>query len=255
MFSETHGHLSSASGERNLDEVIRQAEQSHIVLALTAGIDLPSSVQAVELGKRYEIVKACVGVHPWYADEYNDQTRKSLSELIDRNKVVAVSEIGLDFFGRMEHNGIRSEKYVQEEVQYETFRGQLRLAREKHLPVIVHDRARNHETLEVMDEQQVSKIGGAIHGFSRDLSFAKRCISSGLLISVSERALARPENEELRRAVREVPIEYLLTETDSGSPEAVLKSAERVADIKGLTLEEVGNQTTSNLRKLLRISS
>jgi len=253
LFSETHGHMVGSRGEQNLDQVITKAEQAQVVLVLTAGIDLPSSVQAVEAAKKYSIVKACVGIHPWYADEYNAEAHESLSALIENNAVVAVSEIGLDFFGRMEHDGKRSEKYVAEEIQQKTFRGQLRLAKEKGLPVIVHDRARDSETLEIMKEQQISKFGGAIHGFTGNLGLAKKCIDSGILISVSERALTRPENEELRRAIGEIPLEWLLTETDSGSPDGVVKVAERIADLKGLTPQHVGNQTTSNLKRLLRI--
>jgi len=254
MFVETHGHLAGVGGAQNLDEVIRRATEAGVVLILTAGIDLPSSIQAVEVAKRYKPVKACVGVHPWYADEYNEDVHEKLKQLAREKEVLAVSEIGLDFYGRMDHTGGFSENYVDEETQRRAFRGQLRLARELGLPVIVHDRAKGLETLDTLKEEGVSEIGGAIHGFTRDLDYAKRAIGMGLCLSVAERALSRPENEKLREAVKEIPLEWLVTETDSGNPEGVVKSAERVAELKGLPLERVGRTTTSNLKRLLKIA-
>lgn len=253
MFVETHGHLVGVRGEQNLDEVIKRATEAGVVLILTAGIDLPSSVQAVEVAKRYEPVKACVGIHPWYADEYNEEAHEKLRELAGEEEVVAVSEIGLDFFGRMDHNWRRSEEYIAEEIQRKTLRGQLSLAKETGLPVIVHDRAKGFETLEILKEEGVSEIGGAIHGFSGDLGYAEKCIDMGVYLSLSGRALSRPGSERLREAVREIPLEWLLTETDSGAPEGVVKAAELIGELKGLAQEAVGRATTSNLKRLLKI--
>ncbi|MFB0543671.1 MAG: TatD family hydrolase, partial [Candidatus Bathyarchaeia archaeon] len=240
MFVETHGHLVGVRGEQNLDEVMKRATEAGLVLILTAGIDLPSSVQAVEVAKRYEPVKACVGVHPWYADEDNEEVHEKLRLLAGDEEVVAVSEIGLDFFGRMDHNWRRSEEYIPEEIQRKTLRGQLSLAKEMGLPVIVHDRAKGFETLEILKGEGVSEIGGAIHGFSGDLGYAEKCIDLGLYLSIAGRALSTPGNERLREAVREVPLEWLLTETDTGAPEGVVEAAELIGELKGLTLEEVG---------------
>jgi len=253
MFVETHGHLVGVRGEQNLDEIIKRATEAGVVLTLTAGIDVPSSVQAVEVAKRYPSVKACLGIHPWYADEYNAEAHKKLMKLTEEKEVVAISEIGLDFFGRMDHNWQFSTKYIDEEIQRKAFRGQLRLARERGLPVIVHDRGKGFETLEILEEEGISRIGGAIHGFVGDFEHAKRCTNLGLHLSIADRALSRPENEKLRNAVRATPIEWLVTETDTGNPEGVVKSAERIAELKGLPLEIVGKATTSNLKRLLRM--
>ena len=254
MFVETHGHLTGVGREQNLDEVIRRATEAGVVLILTAGIDLSSSIQSVEVAKRYEPVKACVGIHPWYADEYSEDVHEELKQLAREKEVVAISEIGLDFYGRRDHEGGFSENYVDEETQLGTFRAQLRLAREIGLPVIVHDRAKGLETLDILRGEGVSEVGGAIHGFTGDIGYARRAIGMGLCLSVADRALSRPENEKLREAVKEIPLEWLVTETDSGNPEGVVKSAERIAELKGLPLNVVGRTTTSNLRRLLKIS-
>ena len=221
MFVETHGHLAGVRGEQNLDEVIKRATEAGVVLILTAGIDLSSSIQAIEVAKRYRSVRACVGIHPWYADEYNEDVHKKLRQLAEEKQVVAVSEIGLDFFGRMDHNWQFSEKYIDEEIQRRSFRGQVRLAREVGLPVIVHDRAKDLVTLKMLEEEGVSRFGGAIHGFVGDYEYAKRCIDLGLYLSVADRALSRPENEKLRNAVKATPLEWLVTETDTGNPEGL----------------------------------
>ncbi len=245
MFSETHCHLRSIS-----DDAIRQVEKAGVELVLNAGIDLTSSEQAILYSGKYRIVKTCVGIHPWNADLYDGDSRRRLKELTADAGVVAVSEIGLDYVGRRNREGKYVNECIDERIQRTAFREQLRLAKELGLPVIVHDRTPSQEVLEIIGEEGNAKIGAAIHGFSKDLAYAKKCVDMNIYMSIGLRAFSALENGELKEVVKQIPLECLLTETDSASPEGVLTVAEKIAELKGLTRDEIGRVTTQNLRKL-----
>lgn len=248
MFSESHCHL------RNInDSIIEQAEKLDVELILNAGSDIVSSEQTVLTAKRFHIVKACIGIHPWNADQYNRDALLRLKELAASGSVVAISEIGLDYVGRRNREGKHVDEYVDKHIQRVVFRYQLRLAKELRLPVIVHDRTSDQEVLNMVEEENNAEIGVAIHGFTKDLAYAKRCMDLGIYISICLRDIIEAANESLRDVVRQIPLEWLLTETDSGSPEGVLKVAERIAELKGLTKNNVGHAATQNLRRLIKL--
>ena len=245
MFSESHCHLRSLS-----DDAIKQAESAGVVLVLTAGIDVASSELAVQTARKYSIVKACVGIHPWNADQYSEDAIRRLRELAADAEVVAVSEIGLDYVGRRNNEGRYVEQYIDKGIQRTAFREQLRLGRELGLPVIVHDRTPDQEVLDILGEEWSAETGAAIHGFSKDAAYAERCVDMGIYLSLGSRAISAPGNEALMEVVKDAPLEWLLTETDSGSPDGVLTVAEKIAELKRFTRDEVGRATTQNLRKL-----
>jgi TatD DNase family protein len=244
MYSESHCHLGDMTRE-DLD----RTEKQGFTLLLTSGIDLASSEQALETAKRHRITKACVGVHPWYADEYSPLVRERYEELALDEKCVAISEIGLDFIGRMTHEWVREERYIDPKIQYETLDAQLGLARELSLPVLVHDRAPKMDILDMLEKSSNTNIGVAIHGFSKDLDYARRCIDNGIYLSIGLRTIQNADPVYIR-AVKETPIEYLLTETDSNKPEGVLTVCKLIAKIKETTMEEIGRITTENLMRL-----
>lgn len=245
MFSESHCHLRDLS-----DDAIERAEKAGVELVLTAGIDLASSERAVLTARKYRIVKACVGIHPWNADQYSEEALHRSKELAADEEVIAISEIGLDYVGRRNSEGRYVNEYVDKRIQRTAFREQLRMARELGLPVLVHDRTPDQEVLDILEDDGNAEVGAAIHGFSKDPVYAERCVDMGVYLSIGSRAISAPENEALRAAVRETPLEWLLTETDSGSPEGVLTVAEKIAELKGLTRDVVGQAATRNLKKL-----
>ncbi len=245
LFSEAHCHLRSIHGD-----AISKVERLGVELVLNAGIDLASSKLAILTSEKYRIVKACVGIHPWNSDLYSGDTRSRLKELAAHAGVVAISEIGLDYVGRRKPEGEYVNKYIDKRIQRTAFREQLRLAKELSLPVIVHDRTPSQEVLEILGEEGNAEIGASIHGFSKDLAYAKKCLDMNIYISIGLRAITAPKNKGLKEVVRQIPLGCLLTETDSGSPEGVLTVAEKIAEIKDLTKDDVGRVTTQNLRKL-----
>lgn len=247
MYSESHCHLGNMSTED-----LNQAEKQGFKLLLTSGIDLPSSEQAIKTSQRHTIAKACVGVHPWYADEYDSNVREIFASLTKTDECVAISEIGLDFVGRMTHEWVREDSYIDPKIQYETLDSQLGLARELSLPVIVHDRAPLMEILDILEKSGNTNTGIAIHGFSKDLEYARRCVDNGIYLSVGLRTIQNAD-PAYTNAVKKTPLEYLLTETDSNTPEGVKTVCKLLADLKDLSKEEVGKVTTENLIRLCGI--
>jgi len=247
MFSDSHCHLRGAAGD-----AIRRAEEAGVELVVVAGIDVASSEEAVRTAADFSMVKACVGIHPWYADAYSPESLERLKELAGKPEVVAVSEIGLDYVGRMTPEWVRTDEIIDPEVQRTALRGQLRLARELGLPVLVHDRTPGLELLEILEEEAIAQVGAAIHGFAKDAEYAARAVEMGVYLSIG-RSVVREKNEVLMEAIRQVPLDWILTETDSSDPTGVLEVAEKVAEVKGLTREDVGRAATRNLKKLLKL--
>ena len=131
-------------------------------------------------------------------------------------------------------------------------REQMALAIERRLPVLVHDRTPAEEVLDILEETGILEIGAAIHGFSKGPDYAKRCVEMGVYLSIGKRTIEQGETQFLE-AVRRTPLEWLLTETDTGDPAGVISVAERIGEIKGVSREEVGRVTTENLKRLVRL--
>ncbi len=247
MYSESHCHLRSIG-----EEAVSKAEKAGVELVLTAGIDVPSSEEVVKTAGKFRIVKGCVGIHPWRADTYSDVALNLLGELAKDPEVVAISEIGLDYVGRRTPEWDFTEEYVDPEVQKTAMRGQIGLAKELGLPVLVHDRTPGEEVLDILDEEEIIEVGAAIHGFSKDPEYARRCVEMGVYLSIGKRSI-EAGNEDLMEAIRQTPLEWLLTETDSGDPIGVIVVAEKIAELKSITTEQAGKAATDNLKRLIRL--
>jgi TatD DNase family protein len=245
MFSESHCHLDVEGFE-----AVRVAVDAGVRLVLTCGIDVDSSREAVKTAERFEIVKGCVGIHPWRADLFDSQSIEQLRNLLDSRDVVAISEIGLDYAGRRTLDWVFTEEYVRPEIQRDCFVSQLQLAAEEKLPVLVHDRTRDGEVLETMGREGNIDRGAAIHGFGKDVEYALECVDRGIYLSIGKRSI-ESRSQEIIKTIGKVPLEFLLTETDTNEPVGVLTVAKKIAEIKGTSMEEVGVVTTRNLEKLI----
>jgi TatD DNase family protein len=200
---DTHAHLDSGQFAADLDAVIARAGDNGISHILTIGCDLASSRANVEIAARHPAIYAAVGIHPHDAGEADATGLEELRQLAGAPKVVAIGEIGLDFYRD------RSPR----EVQRQSFRQQLRLAREVGLPVIVHDREAHDEVLQILREEAASEVGGVLHCFSGNLAMARTCIELGFYISFPG-TITYPKNEAAREVVRAIPVDQMLVETD-----------------------------------------
>jgi TatD DNase family protein len=124
-------------------------------------------------------------------------------------------------------------------------REQIALAIDRKLPVLVHDRTPTEEVLDILEETGILEIGAAIHGFSKEPDYARRCVEMGVYLSIGKRSRAQ--------TVRQTPLEWLLTETDSGDPVGVIDVVEKIAETKGISSDKVGRVTTENLKRLVKL--
>jgi TatD DNase family protein len=221
-------------------------------LIVSAGTSLPSSRACVQLARSYEIVYAGVGLHPMNLTAPIDEaTLDALRQLaLGEPKVVAMSEIGLDFLPNAPERSL----------QYQAFREQIRLARELNLPIIFHSREAHRETLALLREERAYEVGGAMHYFQADEATAREAMESGFLISLARPLLRLPH---LQAVVRRLPLDRLILETDASpqpwksnrrnwtEPYHIRMVAQKLAELKGIGLEEVAQVTTANLRRLL----
>jgi len=254
MYFDTHAHLDLEPLCNAEDEIIRRAREAGVTHIVTVGIDPGSGEKAVEIAHRHGGVYAAVGLHPHDASGFTGDQLMRLDRLSRCDKVVAVGETGLDFFRD------RSPR----DAQRAAFREQVRLARKRNLPVVVHDRDAHDETLAILSEERASEVGGIIHCFSADLAMARRAIGMNFLISLPG-AITYKGSGTQAEAVRQLPLEKLLLETDcpflapvphrgkTNEPSFVPLVAKRVAEIKGLSVEDVARVTTLNAKRIFRI--
>ena len=254
-FIDSHSHIYGKEYAEDLTQMLERAREAGIGTIMAVGADLESSREACRLAESYDHIYCSVGIHPHDADGVTEQCYQVVRELaLSCRKVVAIGEIGLDFYRD------RSSRSAQEEV----FRRFIRLARELSLPIIIHDRDAHDRIMAIMKEERAEEVGGVLHCFSGDLEMASECIEMGFKISIPG-TLTYPSNEALREVVRGVKIEHLLIETDApyltpvphrgkrNEPAFVRLVAEKIAELKGLSLEDVGRITSLNARRLFGI--
>jgi TatD DNase family protein len=250
VFSDSHCHLQNLTPNA-LDRVIELVKKKKIEILLNASFDLAASKQAVHTAQKYKVVKACVGHHPYAADEYPENASEKLWELATEAEVVAISEVGLDYVGRRNSAGEYVYEYVDKHIQWQVFQEQLHLAKETDLPVFIHDRIPGQEMLDILEKTESITSGVAIHGFTKDQAYAKRCIDLGIYLSIGLRGILAQENGALRETIKQLPLEWMLTETDANHPDQVLRVVEKIAELQDLSVKEVGKTTTRNLRRLI----
>lgn len=255
MYFDSHAHLDDEKFHEDRKELISKAREEGVDLILNPGADLASSEAAVALAQQYHFLYAGVGVHPHQAKNVNENVYARLKELSQKDKVVAIGEIGLDYHY---DNSPR-------EVQKEVFKRQLQLASDMNLPIIIHNREAHGDTYEILGKYFDAENGGVMHSYSGSLEMANRFIDMGLYLSISGPITFKnaKKNVEL---VREIPLEHLFIETDSpyltpvpyrgkkNHPAMVQYVAKKIAEIKNISVEEVAEKTKENAKRLFRIS-
>lgn len=254
---DSHAHIYGREFHNDFDEMLDRAKEAGVSHIIVPGGDLETSREACELAARYEMIYPAVGVHPHDADRVGEKCYDIIREMVaDNPKVVAIGEVGLDFYRD------RSPRDDQERV----FRRFIGLARELSLPLIIHDRDAHERVMRILREEKGDEAGGVLHCFSGDLRMARECMEMGFYISIPG-TVTYPSNEQLREVVRRVKIERLLIETDSpylapvpfrgkrNEPSHVRLAAEKVAELKGLSVEDVARITTLNTKRLFRIGT
>jgi TatD DNase family protein len=256
MLIDTHAHLEMREFNEDREDVIKRAREAGVEYIVTIGTTLESSRDAVLLADKYDFIYAAVGIHPHEVKDILHPAYEVLRHFAKHKKVVAYGEIGLDY--HYEHSPRSDQK--------RKFRDMLREARELDLPVIVHDREAHEDTLQILSEEWSPDLGGVMHCFSGDVAMARKLIDMGFSISIAG-PVTFPKAESLREVVRQIPIEHLLIETDApylapqpqrgkrNEPAFVRHTAEVIAQVKGLSFDDVVRITGFNAMQLFGIGS
>jgi TatD DNase family protein len=256
---DTHAHLDMREFAGDRDEVIARALAAGVTKIITVGTDIASSQQAIALTEKYPQLYAAVGVHPHDAGRVESSYLTRLAELAKQSRVVAIGETGLDFY----------RNYSPKEAQFSVLRGQLELAAELNLPIIIHARQAARETIEILSnwvnhrKDTSGKPRGVIHCFSEDAPTAQKYLELGFYISFP--GFASYPQSRAPAIAKTIPIDRILVETDCpfltpqkhrgkrNEPSYVLLTAETLAKALGMPLEKFAEQTTENAQRLFTL--
>ncbi len=250
---DSHAHLDDRAFRGDRAAVIAGAFSDGIGV-VTIGSDLGSSRAAVRLAQRHRWIWAAVGAHPHGAKDVDDETLAVFEQLAGRDEVVAIGEIGLDYYRDLSPR----------DVQRRQFRRQLELAQRCDLPVCLHNRESTDDLLAILYERG-RPLRGVVHSFLGNGATAEAFLGLGLHLGIGG-PLTFPKNQALRDVVRAVPIERLLIETDCpyltpvpyrgrrNEPRYVAYVADELAQLKGISIDEVARQTTANAVSLFELT-
>ncbi len=250
MFIDSHCHINFPELADKMDEVLATMRANDVTSALCVSVELPKLPEILALAEQHDNIYASVGVHPDY-ELMEEPTQAELVRLAQHPKVVAIGETGLDYFrltGDLEW-------------QRNRFRTHIRAAVECGKPLIIHTRSASVDTLRLMQEEGAAKAGGVMHCFTESMEVALAAIEMNFYISFSG-IVTFKKALELKEVAKNIPLERMLIETDSpylapvpfrgklNQPGYVKHVAEEIAKLRGISVEEVGEATSANFRKL-----
>ncbi len=259
---DTHCHLDYEDFDVDRQDVIARAAGSGVNLILIPGTDLENSAKVLALVDQHKELFAAVGIHPNFSEEWTPKTGDELRALAHHSKVVAIGEIGLDYYWDK----------APKDVQQTIFRAQLDLAAELELPVIVHNREASEDVLKILLDWQASleakrsplaKRPGVLHSFSGDRTMVEKAIAAQFFVGLTG-PLTFKNAKSLQELASALSLDHLVVETDSpflsphpqrgqrNEPAKVKLVAEKLAELKGLPFEGVAAATTANAHRLFR---
>lgn len=249
---DSHVHLDDAKFDYDRENLIKGLKEHGLDRVYNIGADLESSIASVELADKYEIIKAVIGVHPHAASEYNQEVEDKLIELAKNENVRAIGEIGLDYYY---DNSPR-------DIQVQVFKKQIELANKLKLPIVVHSREAAKETFDIISsyKEKYKDLKFLIHCFSQSVEMMREYVKMGCYIALG--GVVTFKNSKVPKEVaKEVPLENLLLETDCpylapepmrgkrNEPMFIKYSAQKIAEIRGISLEELLKATDENTRR------
>ncbi|HJN18611.1 MAG TPA: TatD family hydrolase [Armatimonadota bacterium] len=248
---DTHAHLNANAYKGDRSAVVQRAADAGVGVIINVGYSLETSRSAIELADRHENLYATAGLHPHDASECSEALIDELRELCSHPKVVAVGETGLDFYRDLSPR----------DEQADAFRAVIRLAHEVNLPLVVHDREAHEAVFETLEAERLPPAGAVLHCYSAGTAYLKRAMDLGLHIGIDGPVTYSKANE-LREVAKSVPLERLLIETDcpwltpkghgrdQNEPAFLVDVAARIAQERGMSIDELADATSANARRL-----
>lgn len=250
MFTDTHCHLYNEYYEEGIDSIYEKMKEANIIRVINNGCDAKSNKEVIELLGKYSWMYGAIGIHPESADTYTEEDLKYVEEHINDPKVVAVGEIGLDYYWTKETR----------DKQKELFEYQLALAERVNKPVIIHSREATQDTIDILKKY---KVTGVIHSFSGSYETACIYIKMGYLLGIN--GVITFKNCNLKDVVEKLDLGNIVLETDSpyltpvpyrgkrNDPSHVWEIAEYIANLKGISVEELSKETNGNISRCFDI--
>lgn len=249
QFIDTHAHLNFKNYNQDRDKVIQSAFNNGVKYIINVGTDYKTSVESISLAKRYDNIFATAGWHPHDAETFEED---KLLRLLEKPKVIAVGEIGLDYYRNLS----------PKEIQKEVFERQIQIAIEKKLPIIIHDRNAHKDVLSILKKYQPKQV--VLHCFSGDYTFAQEIIKLGWYTSFTGNITYN--KAQYYSVIKDIPQDRFFVETDApfltpkpfkgkrNRPEYIHYIIETIAEIRGKTPNEIANITNQNAEKFFSIT-
>jgi len=254
MIIDTHCHLDFDHFNADRDLVIERARKEGVEYIINVGSDPDGSKKSAELARKFDNIFATAGIHPHHAAEAGESAFSEIEKLLENEKVVAIGEVGLDYF----------KSASSPETQRELFMRFIELSGKTGLPLVIHSREAGEDTLSALKEKGAKPLKGVMHCFSGDRNFLERVLDTGLFVSFTCN-LTFKNAGKLRETARFVPRDRLLLETDSpflaprarrgerNEPAYITHLADMLAELLNMDRKEIEKITTENARKLFGI--
>ncbi|MGI5921698.1 MAG: TatD family hydrolase [Syntrophomonadaceae bacterium] len=256
MLIDTHAHLQDEELVNDVEAILQRARQAGVESIICVGYDYPSSLKAMEIARKYAGVYAVVGVHPHDAETLNEEIMAQLYKMAQDPKVVAIGEIGLDYYRDLSPRDRQKEAFI----------AQIKLAQELYKPVVIHDRDAHQDVLEIIKKEKAGKNEGIMHCYSGNLPLAIEAMKQGFYLSFAG-PLTFKNNKKTVEVAAKVTLERILVETDCpylapeplrgkrNEPANVVHTARKLAEIRKKTFEEIAYLTSHNARRVYRITN
>ncbi|MBO0439228.1 TatD family hydrolase [Candidatus Enterococcus ikei] len=254
MIFDSHTHLNAEQFNEDIPETIERAKELGVTEMAVVGFDTPTIEKSLELSQQYKEIQSIIGWHPTEAGSYTPEIEKKLQQLLTTPKVVALGEIGLDYYWMED----------PKEVQDRVFRRQIAIAKEMNLPISIHTRDAMEDTYKILKEEDIRDIGGIMHSFSGDPEWMAKFLDMGMHISLSG-VVTFKKALEVQEVAKAVPLDRLLVETDApylapvpyrgkrNEPGYTRYVVEKIAELREVPFEEIAKQTTKNAHRLFRL--
>ena len=258
MIIETHAHYDDLKFDEDRGDLLLSLSENNIKRVVNVGSSVASCKRTLELSRAYDFIYAAIGIHPTDTAELDEELFSSIEGMVlnrrPEDKVIAVGEIGLDY----------NSEEPSPEYQKDWFIRQLDLARRSQLPVIIHSRDAAKDTLDIMKAERAGEIGGVVHCFSYSLEMAREYLNMGFYIGVGG-VVTFKNGRKLQEVVENIPLQSIVLETDCpylspvplrGSRNSSINLkyvTEKIAQLKGITIEEVERVTWDNACRMYRI--
>ena len=253
MIFDTHSHYDDEKFDEDREQLLSRMQENNIGTIVNVGADILSSKNSLELAKKYPFIYAAIGVHPSEVECLNDESFAWLKSHIHDEKVVALGEIGLDYYWEKEPDNQKKQQFW--------FRKQFMLAKEEGMPIIIHSRDAAKDTYDMMKDMGAEDSIGVVHCYSYSLEFAREFVKMGYYIGVGG-VVTFKNSKKLKEVVAEIPIEKILLETDSpylapepfrGKRNSSLNLpyvVREIARIRNMSEEDVINITEENAKRM-----